>query len=150
MQNGSYRVKGSANINKVFDYFEIDEEPQDAAKLRCLGIVREIAHLHIIIGLQIRTHRRRQQAAVRPLAGIQCLSAGVIKPDAVVIFHLGGADELIDLLLGGVIVTGIGFGDVDGQRFQTLPQRRLHRIPVRRHCHADHHNACQQDTHKQQ
>ncbi|MBQ8151908.1 MAG: HlyC/CorC family transporter [Firmicutes bacterium] len=27
LQNGSFRVKGSANINKVFDYFEIDEEP---------------------------------------------------------------------------------------------------------------------------
>ena len=29
LQNGSFRVKGSANINKVFDYFGIDEEPED-------------------------------------------------------------------------------------------------------------------------
>lgn len=29
LQNGSYRVKGSANINKVFEYLEIDEEPEE-------------------------------------------------------------------------------------------------------------------------
>ncbi len=29
LQNGSFRVKGSANINKVFDYFEIDDEPEN-------------------------------------------------------------------------------------------------------------------------
>ena len=29
LQNGSFRVKGGANINKVFDYFEIDEEPEN-------------------------------------------------------------------------------------------------------------------------
>ena len=29
LQNGSFRVKGSANINKVFDYFEIDCEPEN-------------------------------------------------------------------------------------------------------------------------
>ncbi|MBQ0079059.1 MAG: HlyC/CorC family transporter, partial [Eubacterium sp.] len=29
LQNGSYRVKASANINKVFEYLEIDEEPEE-------------------------------------------------------------------------------------------------------------------------
>lgn len=30
LQNGSFRIKGEANISKVFDYFDIEEEVQEA------------------------------------------------------------------------------------------------------------------------